>query len=185
MKEFALNSVADVPGVLTFFAPQPQKKNFAPRIGFAYSPGTNGTTSIRGGFGMAYDQVFDNVGTNARPPQATSTVDAPVTETPGFLANGGIKPNAPGATLTPAQARAATSSYLPGNQQPGYCHQLELRRAARVRARTTRWKSAMWAPAAFTCSSSMQLNRAAVVTPTHSLPTYLTAPSQATLDACR
>src|SRR5215471_3535867 len=29
----------------------------------------------------------------------------------------------------------------------------------------------------------LQLNRAAVVTPTHFLPTYLTAPSQATLDA--
>ena len=94
MKEFALNSLADVPGVLTFVEPQPQKKNFAPRVGFAYSPGTSGNTSIRGGFGMAYDQVFDNVGTNARPPQATSTVDAPVTENTGFLAAGGIMPTA-------------------------------------------------------------------------------------------
>ena len=39
MKEYTLNSLADVPGVLTFFEPQPQKKNFAPRVGFAYSPG--------------------------------------------------------------------------------------------------------------------------------------------------
>ena len=58
MKEYALNSLADVPGVLTFFEPQPQKKNFAPRIGFAYSPGKSATTSIRGGFGIAYDQIF-------------------------------------------------------------------------------------------------------------------------------
>ncbi|HEY2842647.1 MAG TPA: carboxypeptidase regulatory-like domain-containing protein, partial [Bryobacteraceae bacterium] len=33
MQEYALNSLASVPGVLTFAAPQPQKKNFAPRIG--------------------------------------------------------------------------------------------------------------------------------------------------------
>src|SRR5262249_898161 len=63
MKEFDLNRIADVPGVLTFRAPRAQKNNWAPRVGFAYSPGGSATTSIRGGFGLAYDLIFDNVGT--------------------------------------------------------------------------------------------------------------------------
>ena len=96
MREFALNSIANVPGVLTFAAPQAAKNNWAPRIGLAYSPGTNGKTSIRSGFGIAYDQIFDNVGTNTRPPQATSTVDVTngVAGVPNanFLKNGGILP---------------------------------------------------------------------------------------------
>src|SRR5439155_9871721 len=45
------NSIASVPGVLEFREPKPQKKNFAPRLGLAYSPGNSGNTSIRAGFG--------------------------------------------------------------------------------------------------------------------------------------
>jgi hypothetical protein len=182
MKEFALNSIADVPGVLTFVEPQPQKKNFAPRLGFAYSPGNSGTTSIRGGFGMAYDQVFDNVGTNARPPQATSTVDAVVTEVPGFLANGGILPTAKAASLSPADARAATSSFLPGVIQAGYSinwnfgiqHVFAKDYTVDVRYVGTRGVHLLY---------QLQINRADIVTPTNFLPTYLTAPSQAALDS--
>jgi len=131
---------------------------------------------------MAYDQVFDNVGTNARPPQATSTVDAVLTETPGFLANGGILPTAQAASLTPAQARAATSSYLPGLIQAGYSinwnlgvqHVFKKDYTVDVRYVGTRGLHLLY---------QLQLNRAAVVTQAHSLPTYLTAPSQATLDS--
>jgi hypothetical protein len=73
-----------VSGLITFHARQPQKKNFAPRVGFAYSPGNSAATSVRGGFGIAYDQIFDNIGVNARPPQATSTVDQTnLSNTPG------------------------------------------------------------------------------------------------------
>jgi hypothetical protein len=181
-KEFSLNSLADVPGVLTFAEPQPQKKNFAPRVGFAYSPGNSATTSIRGGFGMAYDQLFDNVGTNARPPQATSTVDTPVTDTPGYLANGGIKSNAVAASLTPAQARAATSSFLPAHEQLGYSvnwnlgiqHSFHRDYSLEVRYVGTRGIHLLFQD---------QINRNSLVTPTQYLPTYLQAPSQATLDA--
>jgi hypothetical protein len=181
MKEFALNSLADVPGVLTFFEPKPQKRNFAPRLGFAYSPGSSATTSIRGGFSMAYDQIFDNVGTNARPPQATSTVDAPVSEATGFLANGGIKPNAAAGSLTPATARAATSSWLP-NQQVGYAitwnlgvqHVFKKDYTVEARYVGTRGIHLIY---------QLQLNRAAVVTPNHFLPTFFSAPTQAAIDA--
>jgi len=181
MQEFALNSLADVPGVLTFFAPQPQKHNFAPRVGFAYSPGDNASTSIRGGFGLAYDQIFDNVGLNARPPQATSTIDRPVVDQCCFLGSGGIKPNELAAALTPVAARAATSSWLP-NQKVGYAinwnlgvqHVFKKDYTLDVRYVGTRGIHLIF---------QQQLNRNAVVTPTHFLPTYLQAPSQATLDA--
>jgi hypothetical protein len=184
-KEFALNSLADVPGVLTFSAPQPYKKNFVPRVGIAYSPGSSGKTSIRAGFGLAYDQVFDNVGTNARPPQATATVDVTASGAgvgSNFLANGGIRPDALAAALTPASARAATSSYLPGNQQLGYAitYNLGVQHAFAndytVEARYVGTKGVH-------LLYQDQINRNSLVTPTFNLPTYLQAPSQATLDA--
>ena len=71
-----LNAISDVPGLITFGAPKHLQQRFAPRIGIAYSPGTSGSTSIRAGFGMAYDVIFDNVGSTAYPPQLSSTYDA-------------------------------------------------------------------------------------------------------------
>src|SRR5262249_11534171 len=52
---------AGVPGPV-----QPDKKNWAPRFGFAYSPKGpgllgNGNTVVRGGFGIAYDVLFYNI----------------------------------------------------------------------------------------------------------------------------
>lgn len=40
--------------------------NFAPRIGFAWDPLGSGRTSLRGGFGVFYDQITPNVYGNAR-----------------------------------------------------------------------------------------------------------------------
>jgi hypothetical protein len=183
MKEFALNSIADVPGVLTFHAPEAQKKNFAPRIGFAYTPGTSADTSIRGGFGIAYDQIFDNVGTNARPPQATSTFDfpTPVVDPGNFLASGAIKPTTSITGLTPAQARAQTSSYLP-DQKLGYSINYDLS-VQRVFKRDYTVEARYVGNRGVHLLFQTQLNRVAIVTPTHFLPTYLQQPSQASLDA--
>jgi outer membrane receptor protein involved in Fe transport len=52
---------AGVPGPV-----QPDKKDWAPRFGFAYSPKGagllgNGNTVVRGGFGIAYDVLFYNI----------------------------------------------------------------------------------------------------------------------------
>jgi Carboxypeptidase regulatory-like domain len=118
MKQLALDSVADVPGLITFTSPKAPRNDYMPRVGFAYSPGQSGDTSIRGGFGMGYDVLYDNIGSLARPPQIGETINCPnpVCQNP-FLANGGIAPgNFSGiATLTSAEAIQATSSYLPNN----------------------------------------------------------------------
>ncbi|HEY1754284.1 MAG TPA: carboxypeptidase regulatory-like domain-containing protein [Bryobacteraceae bacterium] len=173
MKDFALNSAADVPGVITFFAPQAQKLNFAPRFGFAYSPGHKASTTVRGGFGIGYDPLFDNIGTNVRPPQDTSLITS-VPNAPDFLGNGGIL------NVVPTQLRAATTAWLP-NQELGYAmnwslgvqHEFAHDYTLEVRYVGTRGVHLI---------EQTQLNRNAVVTPELYLPTYLTSPGQAALN---
>ena len=48
----------------------PDKKNFAPRVGFAWDPTGSGNTSLRGGFGVFYDILKgeDNLQFNGNPP---------------------------------------------------------------------------------------------------------------------
>ncbi len=40
------------------YFPNPSLKNFSPRLGFAWDPTGSGTTSIRGGFGLFFDQIL-------------------------------------------------------------------------------------------------------------------------------
>ncbi len=48
----------------------PDKKNFAPRFGFAWDPTGSGKTSMRGGFGVFYDILKgeDNLQFNGEAP---------------------------------------------------------------------------------------------------------------------
>ncbi len=175
----ALNSAASVPGLINFIAPQPAKNNWGPRVGFAYSPGTSGRTSIRGGVGEAYDVLFDNLGLLTLPPQLSSTCASP-----GFLAGGGILPGAGGIRTFPTVAaqRAATSAFLPAQLKDpksidwtlGVQHTFAKDYTLEVRYVGTK---GIHLPA------QIQLNKQPVVTSTFNLPTYTTAPSQATLDA--
>lgn len=182
-----LNHISDLPGVLVFNAPKTYNKAFAPKVGIAYSPGTSGNTSIRAGFGLAYDVIFDNVGSTAYPPQISATVDVDPAD-PGifrapFLARGAIFPGsvAAGGTLTAKEARAATSSFLPDQIPPysinwnvGVQHVFHKDYTVEARYVGTRGVHLL---------VQNRMLRYPRVTPTRFLPTYLQAPSQATLDA--
>lgn len=182
----SLNHISDVPGVLVFNSPKAATRNWAPRIGIAYSPGKSGNTSIRAGFGIAYDVIFDNVGSTAYPPQLSATFDAgnfPSLFKAPFLANGGIFPGsvAAGGSLTQAEARAATSSYIPDQVLPysiqwnfGVQHVFAKDYTLEVRYLGTRGVHLL---------VQNQMDRVAPVTADRNLPTYLQMPSQAQLDS--
>ncbi|MGB7330103.1 MAG: hypothetical protein WBD25_01850, partial [Terriglobales bacterium] len=71
----------------------PDKKNFAPRFGFAWDPTGSGRTSVRGGFGVFYDILKgeDNLQFNGQPPFVSNAglyyngVTAPPTAPLNFL----------------------------------------------------------------------------------------------------
>jgi len=129
-KTQTLNSISNVPGVITFGNPKTDRNNIGPRIGFAFDPTGTGRTSIRGGFGIAYDVKFQNFASITLPPQLQSEMDTTTAclianppawcSTPkgsGFLADGGLP-----AVLVPpanqADARALTSSYIDDTVMP-------------------------------------------------------------------
>jgi len=175
-----LNSIADVPGLITFQNPTYQKYNFMPRVGFAYSPGTAGTTSIRGGFGIYYDSLFDNLDILSLPPEVQQTNDVEnLNLTAPFLAQGGL-PASP-VSLTAANARALTGGYIPNQVQPkalSWNFQVE-----RVFARNYTVKIGYVGTRGLSLPVQDRINIQAPVTLTNSLPTYLTAPSQAALNS--
>jgi hypothetical protein len=117
-KAQGLSAIANVPGVISFPTPTPNGKEWSPRVGFAYSPGTDGKTSIRGGVARSFDNTYLNLNENAAPAFYQTTQDvnpaAPVTN---FLANGGLAGLGTGAT-TAAAARAALSSYTFPQKRP-------------------------------------------------------------------
>jgi hypothetical protein len=176
-----VNSISSVPGLITFGEPKVYNKGFMPRIGFAWSPGTRGDTSIRGGFGMSLDQLFDNLGLLSLAPQFQQTVDVGgLSAYNNFLANGGIKPSASAGTLSEAYARAHTGAFIPDQQPPrayqwnlGIQHVWRENYTVEVRYLGTRGTD---------LPVQNRLNVQNVVTPQNALPVYMQAPSQSTLD---
>src|SRR5258706_16318366 len=81
--------------------------------------GESGKSSIRAGFSMGYDYVFDNLYILSNPPQLqqTNDVDTTVPSTPNFLASGGL-PDTPVAITNPAVARQQTGSFIPDQEGP-------------------------------------------------------------------
>ena len=180
-----LNVAASVPGLIDFSEPRAPKTNFMPRVGLAWSPGSSGNTSIRAGFGMGYDVLYDNIGILSLPPQLSGTIDAP--QPPvinNFLANGGIKPSAGGIQSFPSipAQQAATANHVVVDQKDPYSIQYNLsvqrkfgsKYSAEVRYLGTRGVH---------LNTQERINVQSRVDATHFLPTYLTAPSQATLDS--
>lgn len=184
----ALNAESSVPGFINFTAPQAPKNDFAPRIGFAWSPGSSGRTSIRAGFGEAFDVLYDNLGLLSLPPQLGTTQDCAPAGTVAcatpFLASGGILPGKGGVNTFPdaATARLNTGSYLPVHEKLpksidwtlGIQHTFGTDYTVEVRYVGTR---------GIHLPTQNRLNAAPQVTSTVNLPTYTTAPSQAALDA--
>jgi hypothetical protein len=175
------SSIADVPGVISFNAPQAGKNDWSPRLGFAYAPGTDGKWSIRGGVGRSFDNTYINLNEDAAPAYYQTTQDlnsaAPVSN---FLANGGLIGVAP-PQATAAQARAAISSYT-WNQTRPYAVtgtlgvQRLLGKDYVVEARYVYTKGVhLW--------NQTRMNIVSPVTPANSLPTYFTMPSTAQLAA--
>ncbi len=175
-----LNKVSDVPGVLVFDEPKAQTKNFAPRVGLTWSPGTSGDTVFRAGFGMSYDNYFDNLGTLSKPPQLETTVLLPQTDDPNFLANGGIPPTAPGDDLSPEEWRAATGTFIYSQHLPRsiqWTFGVE-----RVIAQDYTFNIRYLGTRGSRLFTQSIINLRPVVTPDRHLPTFLNRPSQAELD---
>jgi len=190
----ALNAISNTPSIivpgavnqrLVFDAPRAPKNNWAPRVGFAYSPGSSGNTSIRAGFGLAYDVLYDNIGILAVPPQIGATHDVPDlnTQTPGFLAGGGLPGGGSGIqVLSEADARAGTSNWIPPqvkwpysiNWNLGVQHSFAKDFTAEIRYVGTRGVH---------LDVQNRINRRSLVSPQAFLPTFFQQPSQAELDA--
>ncbi len=184
----ALNSVSNVPGLITFGSPQAPKHDFMPRLGFAYSPGTSGNTSIRGGFGLGYDVLYDNIGVLERPPQIGSTVDcpqSPVCPAAGsFLASGGIPPqNLSGiSVLDPATARADTSAYLPDQVKYPYAESWNLGIQHVFKSNYT-LEVRYVGSRGIDLNVQNRLNFVPGITSATAVPTYIQAPTQSALNA--
>jgi hypothetical protein len=189
-RQQSVNAIASVPGLLEFKEPSAQKKNFAPRIGVAYSPnfssglfgrvfGSGGKSSIRAGFSMAYDVIFDNLYLLSLPPQYNQTNDADP-GIPNFLANGGL-PATPGALTTAADARAVTSAFIADQEVPySITYTLSFQRQF-----LTDWsfEARYLGTRGIHLLTQNQINKRSLVTPQNSLPNFTTRPTQAQIDA--
>lgn len=201
----ALNAISSVPGLIEFTVPKSQTKNFGPRAGFAYSPeftsgmlgrifGSGGKSSLRAGISMAYDYVFDNLYILSLPPQSQQTIDVTVGSadaagntllyTPGFLAAGGIANVLQPAGANAAVARAVTGGWIPDQEVPysitwtgSFQRQFAQDYSIELRYLGTRGIHLL---------TQNRLNVQARVSPEDGrpgLPTFLSQPSQAQLDA--
>jgi hypothetical protein len=190
-RQQTINSLSSVPGVLEFNEPTSQKRNFGPRVGIAYSPdyksgwmhkllGSDNKSSIRAGFSMAYDVIFDNIYILSNPPQAQQTLDIPDlnAQTPNFLKNGGILPKITPIT-DPATARSVTGSWIPDQKIPysitytlSYQREITNNTAIELRYLGTRGVHLL---------TQNRINRQSRVTDTNFIPTFLNTPSTSQL----
>jgi hypothetical protein len=173
---------ASVPGVITFASPKSNKNEWSPRIGFAYSPGTSGKWSIRGGIGRSFYNTYINLNQNASPAYYMTTVDVnPDQPVSNFLANGGLKAALSGAAPTVADLRNNVASYTFDQTRPyaltgSLGVQRLLGRDYTIEARYVYTKGVhLW--------NQTRMNIISRVTPSHYIPTYLSMPSASTFAA--
>ncbi|HEX8144882.1 MAG TPA: TonB-dependent receptor [Pyrinomonadaceae bacterium] len=191
----ALNSIADVPGVITFAEPKSDKNNFAPRVGLAYSPnasssigrflfGTAGQSAIRANVAISYYANFQNLPLLALPPQVQTELNLPSAAAAfgfdparPFLQNGGLPGTLP-PTTTAAAARRITQARIPDQINPysiswavSYQRELSATTAIELRYLATRGRH---------LPVQIRLN-AGVVPANIGLPTFFSQPTAAQL----
>ena len=107
-------SQQDNPALLTLDAlgillvsgvPHDYRKQFAPRIGIAYSPGGSQTTVIRGGFGLFFNDLAQNGWVNAFQAVNAAPLPCVVPTDPGCIPAGGA-----GALIDPRYTHAVCDS---------------------------------------------------------------------------
>jgi hypothetical protein len=180
----SFSSAANYPGLISFNAPKAQTTNWAPRLGVAWSPGDKGVWSVRAGFGINYDQTYNNLNINAKPAYFQQTEDVPslTNNTPNFLAQGGLLPsNAIVLTSNPVAARAAVSAYNFDQTRPysiNYTFGIE-----RSFGKDYTFEARYVGTKGVHLYVQDQINRVSDVTPSYSLPTFATTPSAAQLSA--
>ena len=174
------SALASVPGLLNVAEPKFSPNDWSPRIGFAYSPGGNGVWSIRGGFSRAFDLTYANLTSNAAPPYFQQTNDVNLDNpTPGFLAGGGL----PGAAVplpnTQMGQLGVLGSYTFGKNRPyGLTYTFGVQRVFAkdytLEVRYTGTKGVhLW--------NQTRLNVQSRVNASNYIPTFINAPSAATL----
>jgi len=171
---------ASVPGLLTVGKPSFDPTNFAPRIGFAYSPGKEGDWVLRGGFSQAYDLTYSNLTSNAAPPYFQQTNDCPGVNCAqtGFLASGGLPGTAQPLPTDQAGALSVLSSYTYGGKRPygldwtlGVQHVFHKNYTLEARYVGTRGVH-LW--------NQTRQNIFPLVSPTNYIPTFFSMPSPST-----
>ena len=173
---------ANVPGGITFGRPSFSPNDWSPRIGFAYSPGSENKWAIRGGFSRSFDLTYANLTANAAPAFYQTTQDVNLnSNAPGFLAGGALPGIAPGLPADTRSARAIIGSYTFGDKRPygltwtlGVQRQIGKNYTFEARYVGTRGVH-MW--------NQSRLNIVPQVNASNFIPTFLTLPSASTLAA--
>jgi len=171
---------ANLPGGITFGEPKPSPNDWSPRIGFAYSPGSSGTWSIRGGFSRSFDLTYANLTSNSAPPYFQQTNDVNLTSNaPNFLKNGGLSGSAQTLPTDTLGARALIGSYSFGTNRPyglaynlGIQHTFHKDYTFEVRYVGTKGVH-LW--------NQTRLNSGAQVNSSNFIPTFMSVPSVGTL----
>ncbi len=185
------NAIASVPGVIEFRKPRTDKNNWAPRVGFAYSPeansrigkwltGTRGQSALRGNFGISYYENFYNLVLTSLPPQFQQLLNPGLANSVfgldplrPFLQTGGI-PNQLMPLTDAASARSLTNAFIPDQVSPtslswalSYQRELAPKTVLEVRYLGTRGRN---------LPVQTRLNAPAVVDSAMVIPTFLTTP---------